>query len=70
MKTKHADVGNQLLTVGEAADIVGVSVDTIKRWEKIGHITSGRTPNGHRRFRRADVERLLQPAPTSTKDVA
>ncbi len=68
MQTSHDK--NGLLTVGEAAALVGVSNDTLKRWEKAGHIASGRTPNGHRRFRRADVERLLQPAPTSAKDVA
>ncbi|MCB2413682.1 helix-turn-helix domain-containing protein [Demequina sp. TTPB684] len=62
MQSNHDDVASRLLTTGEAAGLVGVSVDTIKRWEKAGHITSGRTPNGHRRFRRSDVERLLKPS--------
>jgi excisionase family DNA binding protein len=62
MQSKHADKADDLLTTGESADIVGVSVDTIKRWERAGKITSLRTPTGHRRFRRGDVEALLQPA--------
>ncbi|WP_182357739.1 MerR family transcriptional regulator [Tomitella gaofuii] len=45
-----------------AARIAGVSVDTIKRWEKAGRISSIRTPTNHRRYRRADVEALIKPA--------
>lgn len=37
-------------TIGETADYFGVSVDTIRRWESEGRITSERTKGGHRRF--------------------
>ena len=37
-------------SIGEAADYFGVSVDTIRRWESEGRITSERTKGGHRRF--------------------
>lgn len=58
MQIQH-DV-DKLISVGEAAARVGVSVDTIKRWEKAGKLAQAqRTPTGHRRFRRADIERLL-----------
>lgn len=56
---KHPALDAELLTVGETAAIAGVHVDTIKRWEKAGLISSLRTPAGHRRFRRPDVEKLL-----------
>ena len=56
---KHPASDAELLTVGEAATTAGVHVDTIKRWEKAGLITSLRTPVGHRRFRRSDVEALM-----------
>lgn len=59
---KHPASDAELVTVGEAATIAGVHVDTIKRWEKAGLISSRRTPVGHRRFRRADVEALLTSA--------
>ncbi|XTP37143.1 excisionase family DNA-binding protein [Mycobacterium sp. TJFP1] len=56
---KHPAFSAELLSVGEAAALAGVHVDTIKRWEKAGRIAALRTPVGHRRFRRADVEKLL-----------
>ncbi|MCV7230720.1 MerR family DNA-binding transcriptional regulator [Mycolicibacterium komossense] len=65
MQTKHASSGGDRLSVGEAASLLGVSADTLRRWEKAGRITSLRTPVGHRRYNRADVEALLtaeQPA--------
>jgi excisionase family DNA binding protein len=33
-----------------AARLIGVSVDTLRRWEKAGKITSTRTAGGHRRY--------------------
>lgn len=61
MQSKQAKKVSDWLTTGEAAEIALVSVDTLKRWEKAGRISSLRTPTGHRRFKRKDVERLLQP---------
>jgi len=58
MQTKH-DSYEDLLTSGQAAALVSVSIDTIRRWEKAGRIAALRTPTGHRRFRRGDVEQLL-----------
>jgi len=63
MRTKQAYEVPEWLTPGQAAAIVGVSADTIKRYEKRGLIASERTPTGHRRFRREDVEGLLTSAP-------
>lgn len=61
MQTKQTHDNEQWLTSGEAAAVVGVSRDTIKRWQRAGRIAARRTPTGHLRFRRADVEALLQP---------
>ena len=36
--------------ISEAAKELGVSVDTLRRWEASGKIEVERTPNGHRRF--------------------
>ena len=57
--SKHPAPEAELLAVSLAASIAGVSVDTLKRWERAGRITSVRTPTNHRRYRRADVEALL-----------
>lgn len=59
MQTKHASEARELIPVGEAAKLLGVSTDTVKRWEKAGRISSVRTPTGHRRFDRAEVLALL-----------
>lgn len=47
-----------LIPIGEAARLLGVSVDTVRRWEGRGYIAAVRTPTGQRRFNRDDVERL------------
>ena len=40
-----------LLSVGEAASVLGVSVSTMRRWEKEGKLeASSRTEGGHRRY--------------------
>jgi len=48
-----------MLTVRQAADVAGVHPQTLRRWEKAGHITARRTPGNQRRYRRADVEQLV-----------
>lgn len=59
MQTKNASKGRELIRVGEAAKLLGISNDTLKRWEKAGLISSVRTPTGHRRFDRDEVLSLL-----------
>ncbi len=44
-----------LLTIKQAAEFLGVSPKTIRRWEKAGKIKSFRTEGGHRRFDREDL---------------
>ncbi|NEO58356.1 MAG: IS607 family transposase [Okeania sp. SIO3B5] len=41
---------SNLLTVSEAAKLLGVSTKTIRRWDTEGRIKSIRTEGGHRRF--------------------
>ncbi|HZC50885.1 MAG TPA: MerR family DNA-binding transcriptional regulator [Mycobacterium sp.] len=49
------------LTVKEAAERIGLSIDTLKRAEERGQIVPLRTPGGHRRYRVEDVDALLKP---------
>lgn len=37
-------------SIGTAAKELGVSRDTLRRWERDGKIKSERTPKGHRRY--------------------
>jgi excisionase family DNA binding protein len=46
----------ELMQVREAAKALGVSENTIRRWEERGLIPAVRLPSGVRRFRRADIE--------------
>ena len=46
------------LTLGEAARAIGVSADTLRRWDRAGRIETVRDARNHRRVRRAEVERL------------
>ncbi|HCV42207.1 MAG TPA: MerR family transcriptional regulator [Bacteroidetes bacterium] len=45
-------------TIGEAADILGVSVPTIRMYEREGLIIPYRKDSGHRRFSGSDIERI------------
>jgi excisionase family DNA binding protein len=49
----------QLLGIGDAAKYLGVSIDTIRRWEKKGRIESFRSPGGHRYFQKAELDTLF-----------
>ncbi len=46
------------VSIGEAAEKLGVSVKTIRRWADGGKIRSYRTPSGHRRFYVSDLLRI------------
>ncbi|WP_201546732.1 IS607 family transposase [Psychrobacter lutiphocae] len=41
---------NRLLSIKQAADRLGVSVSTLRRWDETGVLVAQRTPKGHRRY--------------------
>jgi molybdopterin-binding protein len=45
--------------IGEAADALGVRVETLRRWERAGRLKTARTAGGQRRIPAAEVARLL-----------
>jgi len=51
-------VADDQLTSKQAARLMGAGPSSIKRWAESGELPCHRTPGGHRRFRRGDVERL------------
>lgn len=53
------DATRELLSIGEAAALLDVSPQTLRRWEAQGHISPVRTPGGQRRYERHEVEALL-----------
>lgn len=60
----------KLLSIGYVAKQLGVSLKTIRRWEKEGLIYGIRTPKGHRRFPENELERLRGKIPASFKRCA
>nr|MDQ3934279.1 helix-turn-helix domain-containing protein [Actinomycetota bacterium] len=46
------------LTLGEAARALGVSVDTLRRWDRAGKVRTVRDERNRRRVPAAEVERL------------
>src|ERR1700729_3428000 len=47
-------------SIGEAADAIGISADTLRRWDKAGQVQSYRTDRGHRRIPVSEVARLAR----------
>jgi molybdopterin-binding protein len=46
------------LTLGEAASALGVSADTLRRWERAGKLRASRDTQGRRRVSQAEIQRL------------
>jgi diguanylate cyclase (GGDEF)-like protein/excisionase family DNA binding protein len=46
--------------VQRAADLLGVSASTVRRWAADGRLACQRTPGGQRRFLASDLERVLR----------
>jgi molybdopterin-binding protein len=47
-------------TVGQAAELLGVSPDTVRRWADRGRLKMSRTPGGRRRLDGAGLARFAQ----------
>jgi len=48
------------LPLGDAARAIGVSVDTLRRWERAGRLRTSRDSANRRRVSRREVERLTK----------
>lgn len=47
------------LTIAEAASLLGVSISTLRNWDRLGKLTPRRHPiNGYRMYDRAEIVRL------------
>lgn len=48
-----------VLRIGEAANLIGVSTKTIRRWDKHGKISCFRTLGNHRRINLIEIQRII-----------
>jgi molybdopterin-binding protein len=51
-------MAQERLSIGEAARAIGVSADTLRRWERAGKLRTTRDSANRRQVTRAEVERL------------
>ncbi|MEL6148940.1 MAG: helix-turn-helix domain-containing protein [Chloroflexota bacterium] len=49
---------SEWVSLRHAAEILGVHPATVRNWADKGDLPSRRTPGGHRRFRRSDLQKL------------
>jgi excisionase family DNA binding protein len=47
------------LSTSQAAQALGVSLGTVRRWSDMGYLESYRTPGGQRRFSVEQIEHFL-----------
>lgn len=55
-----------MIPIGEVARLTGVTVATVRNWERAGKLDAIRTPGGQRRFKLSDVKSML----AETEDAA
>jgi len=74
MTTREATVpardDDRTMRIGQAAELLGVSVETIRRWEADGRLATTRTGGGQRLVPIADVSRLMAERRRATADPA
>jgi excisionase family DNA binding protein len=52
---------NKLVTIGQASKMLGVSISTLRRWDKSGVMKSTRAGiRGHRYYAQSDIENFLK----------
>jgi excisionase family DNA binding protein len=56
----------QWLSLSEASKLLGVHFTTLRRWADAGTVPCFRTPGGHRRFRKPDLELWMEGTQSAT----
>lgn len=52
---------NKLISISKTASLLGVSIDTLRRWDKAGHLRSVRSGlRGHRFYNLSDIEQFTK----------
>lgn len=51
---------NKLLSIGQTAKLLGISIDTLRRWDSSGRLKSIRTgPIGHRFYNKSNIDQFI-----------
>ena len=59
-------MAKEFYTASEAAKTLGISVDTLRRWDRLGRIETRRDPGNRRLVAAAEIDRLRGEAPGAT----
>jgi excisionase family DNA binding protein len=59
-QARPSDERSEWLTLGRAAEYLGVAQSTIRKWCDAGRVPAFTTPGGHRRFRKSDLDAFLE----------
>ncbi len=51
---------DKIFPISEAAEYLGVFPLTLRNWEKKKLIKSFRTPGGHRRFKKSELDKIME----------
>ncbi len=48
----------ELITIGNASEILGISIQTLRRWDESGRLTAHKTEGGQRRYVESEIQSL------------
>jgi excisionase family DNA binding protein len=68
--SKHTSPNSELLSIGQAAAYLNVSIDTVRRWDKSGVLRSVRPDGKNRCFYKSELEAHLGQKALTISDVA
>jgi DNA-binding transcriptional MerR regulator len=58
---KKTQIGGQLLSISQVAELFSIDKDTLRNWEKKGLISPLRVgPRKDRKYRPADLEKMME----------
>lgn len=63
-------MSDELLSIGDAAEMLGISISTLRRWDESGRFPAKETQGGHRRYSRPQIEVYLKDVLALAKDWA
>ena len=55
---RNSSIGKEIYSLSEVADMLGVTKETLRRWDKNGKLSCERLPNGYRQYRVDELQKI------------